>query len=101
MGERAGVLAWQCLDGTAEFSLRNPDFIKTLPVKAKFRSPAKKLARRNTVVPGDCAFPLQNFGGAIAGSVQLGARADFPSFRSSRAQCSQDELSRHARASAG
>jgi hypothetical protein len=45
MRKRAGVLAWQCLDGTAEFSLRNPDFIKTLPVKAKFRSPAKKMGK--------------------------------------------------------
>jgi hypothetical protein len=45
--------------------------MKTLPVKPKFRSRAKKMGKTQRRVPGDCAFPVQNFGDAIAGNVQL------------------------------
>src|ERR1039458_1908244 len=62
---------WQRLDGFAGLRLGEADLIKALQIQPEFRCGAKEMGQTQGRVAGDGAAPIQDFGDAIGGNIQL------------------------------
>ena len=62
---------WQGLDRLAGLPLGEADLIKALQIQPKFRRRAKEMGQTQGRVAGDGAPPIQDFGDAIGGNIQL------------------------------